>query len=806
MRHSRTCVELTAPYRAIQSWAHRFAVSLLVPLVAGIAAADAVGAVIPVTTTAQKIGGGGGCSLQEAIYSANLDSNRAIAGYSGSTAIEIVTECVPGNGDDIITLPAGAVFSLSKIVDDASNPTGPAATPLITSNITVLAYGATLQRADTSLANFRLFAVGDTGSLTLRRAYVRGFRARGGGGRDGGGGGMGAGGAIYVKRGGLVIDSCAFEGNLALGGHGGTATGFSGGGGGVGGFGGLGQSTGIGGGGGGGARGDGGNAVDGWGGGGGGTVTSAFRAFGGFDCGAEGFVGGFLGCTGGGGFGAIGQSGPLPVLGIDGGRGSSGGGGGGGDVLGGGHGGGGGFGGGGGASGSAGAFGEDGGDGGFGGGGGAGDSGGVAGGDPGDGGFFAGDGSSNGGGGGAGLGGAIFNDSGVVEIRNSTFTANAAEGGFSQETQDGSGGGGAIFSVNGYLAVLNSTVSGNSANFGGGIMIVQDAASAPASFVLLNTIVARNGLYECALSGSSIGVAFTGNLIQNNTVDGSEHHREIFAGCGGVVTTGDPQLGPLQYNQGRTPTMAIAPTSPAWNAADPATSLPDDQRRQDRPAMGAFDIGAFELCLEGVGRLQMPCVILVGAETPASVDLTVQVTPLGAGTTVPAPGTREVDQDSVVALTATPHPGFRFLEWSPNVTAPDDPSTTIFMDSSQTVTASFAACACAVDVSQSVAITRGALTFDAKKRRYIQTVTVTNTSSATITGPISLVLDNLAPEVSLHRPSGSTSLMLPAGSPYVDKKKALAPAQSASFKLEFTNPGTVGFSYDTRVLAGPGAR
>ena len=115
----------------------------------------------------------GGCSLQEAIYSANFDSNLAIAGYDGATPVVVVTECVPGSGDDIIVLPAGGLLQLSRIVDDADNPAGPTATPIITSNITILAYGATLQRA--ALANFRLFTVGTTGHLTIRRAYIKAF-------------------------------------------------------------------------------------------------------------------------------------------------------------------------------------------------------------------------------------------------------------------------------------------------------------------------------------------------------------------------------------------------------------------------------------------------------------------------------------------------------------------------------------------------------------------------------------------------------------------------------------------------------
>ena len=107
---------------------------------------------------------------------------------------------------------------MSHIVDDVYNPAGPTATPIITSNITILAYGATLERVGSK--NFRLFTVGNTGHLTIRRAYIRGFRAQGGkNGNDGGGGGLGAGGAIFVIGGTLVIEASTFQANGALGGE-----------------------------------------------------------------------------------------------------------------------------------------------------------------------------------------------------------------------------------------------------------------------------------------------------------------------------------------------------------------------------------------------------------------------------------------------------------------------------------------------------------------------------------------------------------------------------------------------------------
>ena len=770
----------------------------------------AAGAVIAVTTVQQKISSTGGCSLQEAIYAANYDASVAVK-YIGTSPVFIPTQCVAGSGDDSIVLPAGALFQLSGIVDDADNPTGPTATPIIFSNITLFAYGAILER--TGSKNFRLFAVHPMGHLTIKKAHIRGFRAQGGNGGPGGGGGMGAGGAVYVMSGSLVVEASTFTANIARGGAG--ADGLMGGGGGVGGNGGAEcfNTVNRGGTGCGGSRGNGASCRGPSGGGGGGTVFNASDTSldGGYTCGGR---GGHSGngqggqCPGGGGGG--GGEHISGLVSYDGGNGAYGGGGGGGVYQGGGTGARGGFGGGGGASGYAGTFGEDGGNGGFGGGGGAGNYGLVTDGDPGNGGFFGGNGRSRAGGGGAGLGGAIFNDSGIVIISNSTFSANGAVGGASMGgAPEGRAGGGAIFSRNGQLTVLNATISGNSSviGLGGGIMVAQED-SAPTLFVLKNTIVANNGEAECAVTGSSIAGAFAGNLITQNAA-GQIMREKTFVACPGVVTTADPQLAPLALNAGSTPTLAIAASSPAWNTADFATSLGFDQRGQRRPALGGVDIGAFELCLQNLLDAQSHCVISGFEESPGggeALQLTIDVDPTGSGTTVPAEGTISVAASSAVTLKATPNPGYRFAGWSQNVADPANPSTVIFMITSQTVIARFEACSCAEDVTSSIGLTYGGFTINPITRRYVQTVTLKNTSSTTIAGPVSLVFDQLTANVALYNPSGTTSLILPAGSPYLNVDAILSPGQSVSVQLQFTNPGNVSVTYQARVLAGPGSR
>ena len=553
-----------------------------------------------------------------------------------------------------------------------------------------------------------------------------------------------------------------------------------------------------------------GNFFFGGGGGGGGTVTNGFSpntsaglTDGGFNCGGQGGTGagdfsedndGHAGfCPGGGGGGGVAENIGILAESGNGANGNYGGGGGGGGYASG-NGGDGGFGGGGGSSMDfLGTTSGSGGNGGFGGGGGGG-QGGIIFGGPGHGGTFAGNGDAGHGGGGAALGSVIFNDSGSVVVRNSTFTGNSVYRGDSGggSSEHGSDAGAAIFSVNGHLTVLNATISFNHATgTGAGVVLLQiGLPPPPASFILENTIISNNSSMECAFAGFSISGGGAGNLIQNND------------DCPGVVSSSDPLLGPLQNNVGFTPTMAIPKTSPAFNAADPATSLATDQRGQARPALGGFDIGAFELCQNFFG---IPCVISAGIEQ--TEPLTVVISPPAAGKTTPPAGVTNEPLGSVTVLTATGNPGFSFIDWTGNVTDATNPSTTIIMSEAQTVTANFVSCGCAGDVSASITLSRGGFVLNPATGRYTQTVVLTNYSASIITGPISLVLDSLSANATLLNATGTTdSLESPAGSPYLSANVNLAPGQTTSLALQFTDPTHGTITYDTRVLAGPGAR
>jgi len=178
------------------------------------------------------------------------------------------------------------------------------------------------------------------------------------------------------------------------------------------------------------------------------------------------------------------------------------------------------------------------------------------------------------------MGGAIFNQ-GDVSITNSTLTGNKAVG-----DTNGQGLGGGVFNHNGTIQVSVSTLSLNTAAQGGrGIYNRDDSATLAAVARINNSIIAQTDttVEDFTATGGGLPTG-QGNLIGTQS------------GFTGSYITGDPKLGLLQNNSGRTPTMALAADSPAVNmgTGEPRPSF--DQRGKPR-SIGdlAVDIGAFEL-------------------------------------------------------------------------------------------------------------------------------------------------------------------------------------------------------------------
>jgi hypothetical protein len=145
-------------------------------------AAPSSAAEIAVDPGAVVIAPDGSCSINEAVQNANADAAAN-------------ADCAAGSGADTLTLGAGSTYTLLAATSTYYGFTG---LPQITSEIAIDGNGATLTR-DGAAPPFRLIAVADGGSLSIRELTLSNGLAKGGdggddvGGDDGGGGGGGAG-------------------------------------------------------------------------------------------------------------------------------------------------------------------------------------------------------------------------------------------------------------------------------------------------------------------------------------------------------------------------------------------------------------------------------------------------------------------------------------------------------------------------------------------------------------------------------------------------------------------------------------
>ncbi len=176
----------------------------------------------------------------------------------------------------------------------------------------------------------------------------------------------------------------------------------------------------------------------------------------------------------------------------------------------------------------------------------------------------------------------VINQSGVVELSNSTISGNGREG-IKNITSGGQ------------VTLVNSTATANAGNNGG----LVNASSA--TFVVRNSIVAGNlGTATPDISGSFTSDGYNligksdGGIGFTNDVNGDQ--------VGTSAMPINPQIGPLQNNGGPTQTHALLPGSPAIDAGNPATPgsggsacLTTDQRGNARPQGVSCDIGAYEL-------------------------------------------------------------------------------------------------------------------------------------------------------------------------------------------------------------------
>lgn len=111
-----------------------------------------------------------------------------------------------------------------------------------------------------------------------------------------------------------------------------------------------------------------------------------------------------------------------------------------------------------------------------------------------------------------------------------------------------------------------------------------------------------------------------------------------------------------------------------------------------------------------------------------------------------------------------------------------------------------------LDPATSLEVTRSGYSLNRRTNRVVQTVTVKNTGTSAVTGPVYLALDSLSANTTLANAAGMTSRITPTGSPYIlVSNSSIAAGASVTAVLEFMPPSSGSVSYTPRAVVVTGA-
>jgi hypothetical protein len=125
-------------------------------------------------------------------------------------------------------------------------------------------------------------------------------------------------------------------------------------------------------------------------------------------------------------------------------------------------------------------------------------------------------------------------------------------------------------------------------------------------------------------------------------------------------------------------------------------------------------------------------------------------------------------------------------------------------DGSRAILSALTVSTCRAYVTETIAISSSKIVYDPSLKLYFQDVSLSNTGSTAVPGPLFLILEDLPAGVTLVNKSGATACFAPIGSRYVEalpERSSLAPNTTVVVGLGFSDPSGAAISY-TPLVAG----